>query len=331
MMPSFGNFSSTSRRWDIEIESFEHVVHHFFGTGWTPDPERRLAPAGPASQEDIRHRKDVIRVQVSKKNLIHLLLPNTGFGQPDDGGSSAVENNFSPPASTRMDGPYLWVSAGGPPPEPRTTIFKAASGADGGDVCPATGKEMTSRTNNAPMCSFMLDQYSEAWPSSLAASSSPPPETFSTTPTGFVGAGRVYPKRARPANDSPWCLPARTAQPFPTLYPHRAPARRDAIARARPTVEHQGIERPVRIGAHLNSAVPADQNRHFLAVFPAIERFQGGVHQTLGLFSELHLVLIAIPGKVRSLLGWYPETSGRLKCYLAGHLYVAGRVYSPRL
>ena len=97
---------------DIEIESFEHVVHHFFGTGWTPDPERRLAPAGPASQEDIRHRQDVIRVQVSKKNLIDLLLPNTGFGQPDDGGSSAVEQQLLP-ASLNQDGWTISLGVGG--------------------------------------------------------------------------------------------------------------------------------------------------------------------------------------------------------------------------
>jgi hypothetical protein len=85
-------------------------------------------------------------------------------------------------------------------------------------------------------------------------------------------------------------------QPFTTLYPHRTPAWRDAIPRPRPPVEHQGVERPVRIGAHLDSTVPADQNRHLLTAFPAFEGSQGGIHQTLGLFGELHLVLIAIPG-----------------------------------
>jgi len=67
-------------------------------------------------------------------------------------------------------------------------------------------------------------------------------------------------------------------QPLATLYPHRTPARRDAVPRPGTPVEHQGVERPVRIGAHLDSAIPADQNRHFLAALPAIERFQGGIH-----------------------------------------------------
>jgi hypothetical protein len=87
-------------------------------------------------------------------------------------------------------------------------------------------------------------------------------------------------------------------QPFPTLHAHRTPAWRNAIARPRPTVEHQRIERPVRIGVHLDSAIPADQNGHFLAALPAIERFQGGIHQILGLFGEpVHPLLIAIPDR----------------------------------
>src|SRR5579872_6066604 len=65
-------------------------------------------------------------------------------------------NNFSPPASIRTDGPYLRVSAGGPAPEPRTTIFKTAADGDDGGVCPAPGNEITRRINNAPTCSFML-------------------------------------------------------------------------------------------------------------------------------------------------------------------------------
>src|SRR3954471_6839540 len=40
---------------DIEIESFKHVVHHFLGAGWTPDPERCCASAGPASKQNIRY------------------------------------------------------------------------------------------------------------------------------------------------------------------------------------------------------------------------------------------------------------------------------------
>ena len=118
---------------------------------------------------------------------------------------------------------------------------------------------------------------------------------------------------------------------FATLYPHRTPARRHAVARPSPPVEHQGIERPVRIGAHLDSAVPADQNRHFLAAFPAIERFQGGIHQALGLFGELHVVLIAIPGISFKFIGWYPDSSDRLQCFPAGYFCKAGRVYSARL
>jgi hypothetical protein len=38
----------------------------------------------------------VIRVQVSEENLIDLLLPNTGFGQPDGGDSSASRTAASP-------------------------------------------------------------------------------------------------------------------------------------------------------------------------------------------------------------------------------------------
>ena len=83
-----------------------------------------------------------------------------------------------------------------------------------------------------------------------------------------------------------------------TFDPHRTPAWRDAIPRPSPAVEHQGIERPVRIGAHLDSAVAADQDRHLLTAFPAFERSQGGVHQTLSLFGEpLHPLLIAILGR----------------------------------
>jgi len=122
-------------------------------------------------------------------------------------------------------------------------------------------------------------------------------------------------------------------QPLTTLYPDRTPAWRDAVARPSPAVEHQGIERPLRIGAHLNSAVPADQNRHdrhFFADFPAIQRFQGGIHQALGLFGELHLVLIAIPGINLRFIGWYPGHSDRLLCFPAGYFCKAGRVCSAR-
>ena len=86
---------------------------------------------------------------------------------------------------------------------------------------------------------------------------------------------------------------------FATLDPHGTPARRDAKARSSPPIQHKGIERPVRIGAHLDSAVLADQDRHdlhFVAAFPAFERRQGGIHQTLRLLDEFgHPVLIAIP------------------------------------
>jgi len=115
-----------------------------------------------------------------------------------------------------------------------------------------------------------------------------------------------------------------------TLYPYRTPARRHPVACPRPAIEHQGIERPVGIGAHLDSAIPADQDRHVLTVFPAIERFQGGIHQTLGLFGELHLVLIAIPGISFKFIGWYPGSSDRLQCFPAGNFCKAGRVYSAR-
>jgi hypothetical protein len=119
-------------------------------------------------------------------------------------------------------------------------------------------------------------------------------------------------------------------QPLATLYPYRTPAWRNAVARPCSAIEHQGIERPVGIGVHLNSAVPADQNRHFLAAFPAIERFQGGIHQALGLFGELHLVLIAISGISFKFIGWYPGSSDRLQCFPAGYFCKAGRVYSAR-
>jgi hypothetical protein len=118
--------------------------------------------------------------------------------------------------------------------------------------------------------------------------------------------------------------------PLATLDAHRTPAWRHAVARPSPAVEHQGVERPVRIRAHLDCAVPADQNRHFLAAFPAIERFQGGIHQTLGLFGELHLVLIAIPGISLKFIEWYPSASDRLQCFPAGYFCMAGRAYSAR-
>ena len=120
-------------------------------------------------------------------------------------------------------------------------------------------------------------------------------------------------------------------QPLATLNPHRTPAWRHPIPRPSPSVEHQGIERPVGIGAHLDSTVPADQNGHFLTAFPAIERFQGGIHQALGLFGELHVVLIAIPGISFKFIGWYPDSSDRLQCFPAGYFCKAGRVYSARL
>ena len=89
-----------------------------------------------------------------------------------------------------------------------------------------------------------------------------------------------------------------------TLYPHRTPAWRHPVARPSPAVEHQGIERPVRIGAHLDPTVPADQNRHLLAAFPTTERSQGGIHQTLGLFGEpVHPLLIAILDRTFTLFG----------------------------
>ena len=110
-------------------------------------------------------------------------------------------------------------------------------------------------------------------------------------------------KRADPPTIGRAALQHAPPRALATLDPHRAPARRNAIARPRPPVEHQGIERPVRIRANLDSAVRADQNRHFLAAFPTIKRFQGGVHQALGLFGELHMVLIAIPGISLKFIG----------------------------
>ena len=84
-------------------------------------------------------------------------------------------------------------------------------------------------------------------------------------------------------------------QAFPAFHPHGTPAWRHPIPRPRPTVKHQGIERPVRIGAHLDPALATDQYSHLLTAFSAFERSQGGIHQTLGLFGEpLHPLLIAI-------------------------------------
>src|SRR5438477_9945906 len=94
-------------------------------------------------------------------------------------------------------------------------------------------------------------------------------------------------RRAAPQHTPP--------QPLATLPPNRTPARRHPIARSRPAVEDQGIERPVRLGAHLDSAVATDQDRHFLTAFSTFEGSQGCIHQTLGLFGEpLHPLLIAI-------------------------------------
>ena len=86
-------------------------------------------------------------------------------------------------------------------------------------------------------------------------------------------------------------------QSLAAFHPHRTSARRHSIPGPGATFEHQGVERPVRIGAHLDSAVAADQDRHFLATIPALERSQGGVQQTLSLRGEaVHSFLIAIPG-----------------------------------
>jgi len=65
-------------------------------------------------------------------------------------------NSFSPPVSTRMDGPYRCVSAGGPPPEPRTTIFKGGFDGDGSDGCATQDRDIARRAINARMVPIIL-------------------------------------------------------------------------------------------------------------------------------------------------------------------------------
>src|SRR5215831_18295655 len=96
-------FIYVTRDMDVEIESFNQVVHHILRTRWTPYSQRRPASARPAGQENIRHRKNVIRVQVSEEDLIDLLCPGPGFGQTDHCGSTAIEQQLLP-ASLDQDG-----------------------------------------------------------------------------------------------------------------------------------------------------------------------------------------------------------------------------------
>jgi len=92
-------------------------------------------------------------------------------------------------------------------------------------------------------------------------------------------------------------------QSFPALYPHGTTTGRYTVARPCAAVEHQGIQGPVRIGAQLDFAVPADQNRHLMTGFAPLERSQSGIQQTLSLFGELHSLLIAIPDRSFTLIG----------------------------
>ena len=58
-------------------------------------------------------------------------------------------------------------------------------------------------------------------------------------------------------------------------------------------MQNERIERPVRIGEHVNPAILTDENGHFRASLAPGRGGLGGVEDGLGLFSEGHSFLIA--------------------------------------
>src|SRR5437764_70054 len=90
--------------------------------------------------------------------------------------------------------------------------------------------------------------------------------------------------------------------PLATLYTDSPAASTDAIACASSVVQHQRIQGPVRLGAHADSPVGSDENRHRRTRVPMLLRSRRRVEDTLGLFGKsAHSVLIGTPG-VNSML-----------------------------
>ncbi len=69
------------------------------------------------------------------------------------------------------------------------------------------------------------------------------------------------------------------------------------VGAPRAVMQDQRVERPIRIGEHVNRAILTDKNGHLRAGLALGRRGFGSVEDGLGLFGEAHSFLIAKSGR----------------------------------